>query len=118
VLAIENFEEKVIPKPVEKKDPSTTNDRCGWRDSPATNTTFEVTFFIFIKYPHHFFFVIKIRQLYETLPFDDQDGGSWKQGFKIEYDPSQWTSEKKLKVILMPHSHCDPGKNPKTPDLD
>jgi alpha-mannosidase II len=47
--------------------------------------------------------------LYETLPFDDQNGGVWKQGFDIEYDKSQWTSDKKLNVILMPHSHCDPG---------
>jgi len=52
---------------------------------------------------------IKIRQLYDTLPFDDPNGGVWKQGFDIEYDQSQWTVDNKLKVILMPHSHCDPG---------
>ncbi len=53
---------------------------------------------------------MKIRQLYESLPFDDPSGGVWKQGFDIHYDPSQWTADKKLKVVLMPHSHCDPGK--------
>ncbi len=57
-------------------------------------------------------YLIKIRQLYETLPFDDPNGGVWKQGFDLEYNPSQWTAEKKLKVILMPHSHCDPGTYP------
>ncbi len=56
---------------------------------------------------------IKIRQLYDKLPFDDPNGGVWKQGYDIEYDQSQWTPDKKLKVILMPHSHCDPGDNNK-----
>jgi alpha-mannosidase II len=50
--------------------------------------------------------------LYETLPFDNSDGGVWTQGFDIQYNTSQWTSKKKLKIILMPHSHCDPGKSP------
>ncbi len=56
--------------------------------------------------------------MYETLPFDDQNGGVWKQGFDIEYDKSQWTSDKKLNVILMPHSHCDPGIYKKRNDLN
>lgn len=68
------------------------------------------TYAIFLSKPPKLFrFSLKIRQLYETLPFDDQNGGVWKQGFDIEYDQSQWTADKKLKVILMPHSHCDPG---------
>ncbi len=57
-----------------------------------------------------FLSILKIRQLYDTLPFDDPNGGIWSQGFDIQYNASQWTSTNKLKIILMPHSHCDPGE--------
>ncbi|CAF3772610.1 unnamed protein product [Rotaria sp. Silwood1] len=87
----EVHEEKPILKPIETEKPSNTINRCLWRNSSPVNTTFE------------------IRQLYDTLPFDDIDGGVWKQGFDLKYDSSQWTSNNKLKIILMPHSHCDPG---------
>ncbi|CAF2556746.1 unnamed protein product [Rotaria sp. Silwood2] len=83
--------EKPIPIPSETEKVSNTLNRCIWRNSSPVNTTFE------------------IRQLYDTLPFDDVKGGVWTQGFDITYDPSQWTSNNKLKIILMPHSHCDPG---------
>ena len=65
--------------------------------------------FIFYIINRFFYSVIKIRQLYESLPFDDPKGGVWTQGFDIQYDQSQWTLSNKLKIILMPHSHCDPG---------
>ncbi|CAF1276065.1 unnamed protein product [Rotaria sordida] len=93
-LVAPNFEiheEKSISKPIETEKVSNTINRCIWRNSSPVNTTFE------------------IRQLYNTLPFDDEKGGVWTQGFDITYDPSQWTSNNKLKIILMPHSHCDPG---------
>ncbi|UJR15510.1 hypothetical protein I4U23_002451 [Adineta vaga] len=70
---------------------NSSHPKCIWRTLSPINTTFE------------------IRQLYERLPFDDQNGGVWGQGFDIQYNESQWTSADKLKIIVMPHSHCDPG---------
>ena len=45
----------------------------------------------------------------DELPFDDIDGGAWKQGYTITPDTSRYSPSAPLTVFVMPHSHCDPG---------
>lgn len=50
---------------------------------------------------------IKMEQIYDQIPFDNPDGGVWKQGWNLE--PSPEDLQTKLNVFVVPHSHNDPG---------
>lgn len=64
---------------------------------------------------------LKMNDLYRDLPFEDVDGGVWKQGWEITYEDSTYQKEPLevfvvcAKLQIRPtfpkvmHSHTDPG---------
>lgn len=50
---------------------------------------------------------LEMEKIYDQVPFDNLDGGVWKQGWDIQLDAAPASA--KLKVFVMPHSHNDPG---------
>ncbi|KAK6639750.1 hypothetical protein RUM43_008025 [Polyplax serrata] len=52
---------------------------------------------------------IEMSDVYMQVKFDNIDGGVWKQGWNIQINPTRWSTNNKLKVFIVPHSHNDPG---------
>jgi len=51
---------------------------------------------------------VKMLDMFDIMPFDNIDGGAWKQGWDVQYDDKSF-DEEPLNVFVVPHSHNDPG---------
>ena len=51
--------------------------------------------------------IIDMRVLNAEMAFSNENGGAWTQGFDVQ--PVELTSNKPLRIFVVPHSHCDPG---------
>ncbi|XP_065648890.1 alpha-mannosidase 2 isoform X2 [Hydra vulgaris] len=51
---------------------------------------------------------IKMANVYDEVPFDNIDGGVWKQGWEVKYNEDAFDKQKLL-VFVIPHSHNDVG---------
>ncbi|KAI6218663.1 Alpha-mannosidase [Aphelenchoides fujianensis] len=51
---------------------------------------------------------IRMQDLYDRLSFDDKRGGFWEAPFDVPLDEAA-EPPSRLEVIVVPHSHCDPG---------
>ncbi|KAL7564790.1 hypothetical protein ACA910_021052 [Epithemia clementina (nom. ined.)] len=59
--------------------------------------------------PHNSTELIDMRELSSTLPFDNPDGGSWRQGWDVQPRTLPLPNNETFHIFVVPHSHCDPG---------
>ena len=46
--------------------------------------------------------------VFDEIPFENPDGGAWKQGWDVQYTKDAF-DRNKLLIYVIPHSHNDPG---------
>jgi alpha-mannosidase II len=56
-------------------------------------------------------FFLKLDDLFEELPFDNLEGGHWRQGWNIHYNHSQWSAQHPLTVHIVCQTNLSPSKN-------
>jgi hypothetical protein len=51
--------------------------------------------------------MVQVKEIHDGIHFKDMSRG-WHPK-NVKYDKGQW-KKRKLQVVLMPHTHVDPGK--------